>query len=181
MLTITRSSSTRWLEAGGDEVPDDVVRLWVDPSVTSIPARAFFGRKKLNEVELCEGLVEIGNYSFSWCNLSTFSPHSGGFVMMPSQVLFDVPFVSTMALKAFEVTHSMAASSPTLESHPSSLRFPIICYEGVQPYFLSSCPKSYRKLDMKHSAILVIAYEMWPFLPTLCLAYLWWTQYSRTE
>ena len=70
MLTITRSSSTRWLEAGGDEVPDDAVRLPVDPSVTSIPARAFFGRKKLNKVELCEGLVEIGNYSFSWCNLS---------------------------------------------------------------------------------------------------------------
>jgi hypothetical protein len=52
---------------GGSEVPDDVVRLLVDPSVTSIPANAFIGRKKLAEVELCEGLVEIGEESFAYC------------------------------------------------------------------------------------------------------------------
>jgi hypothetical protein len=61
--------------AGGDAVPQDVVRIRVDPSVTSIPARAFdihrFGyvlnpiRPKLAEVELCEGLVEIGERSFA--------------------------------------------------------------------------------------------------------------------
>ena len=49
--------------AGGAVVPQDVVRVRVDPSVTSIPARAFYGRKKLTEVELCEGLVEIGEKS----------------------------------------------------------------------------------------------------------------------
>jgi len=52
---------------GGDDVPRDVVRFRVDPSVTSIPARAFVGRTKLAEVELCEGLVEIGDNSFAWC------------------------------------------------------------------------------------------------------------------
>ena len=32
---------------GGGEVPEDVVRVRVDPSVTSIPASAFFSRQKL--------------------------------------------------------------------------------------------------------------------------------------
>jgi hypothetical protein len=36
---------------GGDSAPLDVVRVRVDPSVTSIPACAFYGRKKLTEVE----------------------------------------------------------------------------------------------------------------------------------
>ena len=48
---------------GGDIVPRDVVRVRVDPSVTSIPARAFYKRKQLAELELCEGLVEIGDNS----------------------------------------------------------------------------------------------------------------------
>jgi hypothetical protein len=55
---------------GGATVPFDVVRVLIDPSVTSIPARAFEGRKRLAEVELCEGLVEIGNYSFDECDHS---------------------------------------------------------------------------------------------------------------
>jgi hypothetical protein len=36
----------------GAAVPRDVVRVRVDPSVTSIPARAFDRRTKLAEVEL---------------------------------------------------------------------------------------------------------------------------------
>jgi hypothetical protein len=55
---------------GGDDVPRDVARVRVDPSVTSFPARAFYGRKKLAEVELCEGLVEIGAWSFMLCGSS---------------------------------------------------------------------------------------------------------------
>jgi hypothetical protein len=55
---------------GGDVAPLDVVRVRVDPSVTSIHAKAFFERKKLTEVELSEGLVEIGERSFGWCELS---------------------------------------------------------------------------------------------------------------
>jgi hypothetical protein len=55
---------------GGNDVPQDVVRVRVDPSVTSIPANAFNQRKKLATVELCEGLVEIREWSFSCCDHS---------------------------------------------------------------------------------------------------------------
>jgi hypothetical protein len=55
---------------GGDGVPQDVERLRVDPSVTSIPASAFNQRKKLTEVELCEGVVEIGDGAFMYCSHS---------------------------------------------------------------------------------------------------------------
>jgi len=55
---------------GGEIVPDDVVRVRVDPSVTSIPVQAFLERQKLADVELCEGLVEIGEGSFENCRTS---------------------------------------------------------------------------------------------------------------
>jgi hypothetical protein len=57
---------------GADEerVPRDVIRVRVDPSVVSIPAREFCQCKSLTEVELCEGLVEIGEESFEWCDHS---------------------------------------------------------------------------------------------------------------
>jgi hypothetical protein len=51
----------------GAVVPQDVVRVRIDPSVTSIPDNAFDQRKCLTEVELCEGLVEIGIRSFAYC------------------------------------------------------------------------------------------------------------------
>jgi hypothetical protein len=59
-----------YMGPGGDVAPRDVICLRVDPSVTSIPAHAFQGREKLTEVELCEGLVEIGGYAFRCCGLS---------------------------------------------------------------------------------------------------------------
>jgi hypothetical protein len=49
---------------GGTAVPHNVVRVRVDPSVTSISVEAFNERRMLTEVELCEGLVEIGFRSF---------------------------------------------------------------------------------------------------------------------
>ena len=55
---------------GGERVPRDVVRVRVDPSVMSIPFQAFYARNKLTEVELCEGVVEIGVWSFGWCDHS---------------------------------------------------------------------------------------------------------------
>jgi hypothetical protein len=55
---------------GGEDVPEDVVRVRVDHTVTSIPDQAFYERNKLAEVELCEGLVEIGEGSFRWCDHS---------------------------------------------------------------------------------------------------------------
>ena len=58
---------------GGAAIPDDVVHVQVDPSVTSIPASAFHSRKKLNEVELCEVFVEIEEGSFAGCGHSIYS------------------------------------------------------------------------------------------------------------
>jgi hypothetical protein len=55
---------------GGESPPQNVVRVRVDPSVALIPAKAFYGRTKLTEVELCEGVVEIGSESFRWCEHS---------------------------------------------------------------------------------------------------------------
>ena len=55
---------------GGVDVPQYVVRVRIDSSVTSIPEEAFYERKKLTEVELSEGLVEIGEWSFAKCDYS---------------------------------------------------------------------------------------------------------------
>ena len=50
---------------GGDMVvPQDVVRVRVHPSVTVIPEKAFYERRRLEEVELSDGLLEIGSYAF---------------------------------------------------------------------------------------------------------------------
>ena len=54
---------------GGLIVPRDVVRCRVHPSVTRIPNRAFDYNYKLEEVELCEGLLEIGARAFGGCAL----------------------------------------------------------------------------------------------------------------
>jgi hypothetical protein len=57
-------------EGGERIIPDDVVLVRIDPSVSSIPYKAFYRRKKLAEVEQCEGVVEIGEGSFGWCDHS---------------------------------------------------------------------------------------------------------------
>ena len=50
---------------GGDmSVPRDVVRCRVHPSVTVIPDEAFESRRLLEEVKLCDGLLEIGKGAF---------------------------------------------------------------------------------------------------------------------
>ena len=63
----------------GDErerVPRDVVRARVHPSVTRISGEAFVDCIKLVEVELCEGLLEIGMGAFRGCNaLKTINYH----------------------------------------------------------------------------------------------------------
>jgi hypothetical protein len=55
---------------GGIDVPQNVVRVRVDPSVTSIPFKAFYKCDKLVAVELCEGVVEIREGSFAACDRS---------------------------------------------------------------------------------------------------------------
>ena len=42
----------------GAVVPEDVVRVRVHPSITKISNELFKERKKLEEVELCEGLLQ---------------------------------------------------------------------------------------------------------------------------
>ena len=51
----------------GAEVPRDLVRARVHPSVTVIPVNAFHYRNKLEEIELCDGLIEIGDDAFYNC------------------------------------------------------------------------------------------------------------------
>ena len=51
----------------GAVVPNNVVRVRVHPSVTIIPSQAFCNRYNLKEIELCDGLLEIGPCAFSKC------------------------------------------------------------------------------------------------------------------
>jgi len=48
-------------------VPHDVVRVRVHTSVTIILENAFYQRQKLEEVKICEGLLEIGEQAFMDC------------------------------------------------------------------------------------------------------------------
>jgi len=60
------NNETSFIYMGGDMVvPRDVKRVRVHPSVTVIPERAFYKREKLKEIELCDGLLEIGSKAFS--------------------------------------------------------------------------------------------------------------------
>jgi hypothetical protein len=70
MLASSNAEVFVYTGPSGEKVPDDVVRVLVDPSVSSIPVSAFRFRKKLTEVELGEGLVEIGEQSFEDCDHS---------------------------------------------------------------------------------------------------------------
>jgi hypothetical protein len=59
---------TTFVYTEGAEVPNDVVRLRVDPSVKLISPKACLGRKKLIEVIFPEGkLLEIGIGAFAHC------------------------------------------------------------------------------------------------------------------
>ena len=51
----------------GAVVPQDLIRARIHPSVTVIPDYTFQWRQKLEEVELCDGLLEIGERAFYDC------------------------------------------------------------------------------------------------------------------
>jgi hypothetical protein len=51
----------------GAVVPNDVVRVRIDPSVLAIPSRAFEDKYKLQVVQLHDGLREIGRVAFDNC------------------------------------------------------------------------------------------------------------------
>ena len=66
-MTDDSSSAEVFVYMGGNmDVPDDVVRVRVHPSVTVIREKAFFYQDKLVEIEL-EGLLEIGAWTFYGC------------------------------------------------------------------------------------------------------------------
>ena len=62
------SSAEIFVYMGGDMVvPGNVVRVRVHPSVSVIPLMAFKERFQLEEIELCEGLLEIGACAYMSC------------------------------------------------------------------------------------------------------------------
>ena len=61
------NTQTIYIYNGVDEVPEDVSHVRVDPSVAIIPRYAFQCRRNLEEVELPEGLIRIGDYAFHRC------------------------------------------------------------------------------------------------------------------
>jgi len=61
------SNTEVFLYTEGAMVPEDVVRVRVHPSVTVIPEEAFQLRQKLEDVELNDGLLEIGIRAFHKC------------------------------------------------------------------------------------------------------------------
>jgi len=111
----------------GERVPCDVVASWSIP-----PSRqSLITILSTKEVEVgrggVEGLVIIGKSSFSGCyhhsiTKINFPTSLRRKTIGPYQVLFDVPFVFTMTLKALEVTHS------TLVFHPSTHMSPTTYY-----------------------------------------------------
>ena len=74
------SSAEVFVYMGGDMVvPLDVARVRVHPSVSVIPEKAFQKRQQLQEVKLCDGLLEIGERAFDSCK-------SLGSIYIPSTV-----------------------------------------------------------------------------------------------
>ena len=61
------NTQTIYIYNGVGEVPMDVTHVRVDPSVTDIPQRAFDDHRKLEAVELPEGLIRIGDWAFCDC------------------------------------------------------------------------------------------------------------------
>ena len=67
----TDTNNEVFIYTEGAVVPSAVVRVRVHPSVTVIPEKAFqaqWRQKSLEEVELCEGLLEIGAQAFENCS-----------------------------------------------------------------------------------------------------------------
>ena len=63
------SSSVFFLYAGGTvAIPDNVIHIRIDPSVTTLPRKAFNNLPQLREVSLHEGMVEIKEQAFMNCH-----------------------------------------------------------------------------------------------------------------
>jgi len=63
------SASGFFLYAGGTVViPDNVIHIRINPSVTTLPRKAFNNLPQLREVSLHEGIVEIKEKAFMNCH-----------------------------------------------------------------------------------------------------------------
>jgi len=103
-----------YMGEGGPAVPRDVFRVRVHPSVTRIPAEAFEYRKLLQEIELCDGLLEIGDDAFSGCDLVAISipntvEHIGQYALFRNFVTkFRIPpRVTQLSQGVLEASRSM--------------------------------------------------------------------------
>ena len=89
---MTRIGPIQFVYTEGAVVPNDVVYVRVHPSVTAIPERAFAECSKLEEVELCEGLLEIGPHAFDDCtalkriNIPSTVKHIGDWAFASSRL-----------------------------------------------------------------------------------------------
>ena len=158
---------------GGAEVPHDVVHLRVDPSVVSIPASAFNERNKLAEVELCEGLVEIGEESFKWCdhsitkiNIPTSLRRINDFAFMsslrtPISLHDDIESIGDGAFDSCIFTNFRVP--PLITVIPNGILY------KCKALFSIEFSENMTEINLEHSHI-VSVYEMWPFLPTLSSA-----------
>ena len=66
---MAEESNTEFVYTEGVVVPHDVVRVRVHPSVTVIPHGKFQNCTQLKEVELCDGLLEIGGSAFAFTSI----------------------------------------------------------------------------------------------------------------
>jgi hypothetical protein len=63
------SASGFFLYAGGTvAIPDNVIHIRINPSVTTLPRKAFNNLPQLREVSLHEGIVEIKEKAFMNCH-----------------------------------------------------------------------------------------------------------------
>jgi hypothetical protein len=116
-------------------LPQDVVCVRIEPSVMSIPARAFYGRNKLTEVELCEGLVEIGPSSFGWCHQSIAKINIPNSLRRINNWAFDTSLRTPICLHDGIEGIGEHAFSQCIFTN-----FRVPCYGGVDPCSLSNFP-----------------------------------------
>ena len=131
------------------EVPDDVVRVQVDPSVMAIPEISFASNYLLEVVELHDDLREIGPHAFSGCTALND-------VRISDRVESIGPGAfSLCAFTTFRVRHSLSQSL-------------MVCSANVETCFLWSCQKKSFALKVMHASIATRC-AMLPLHPTLWL------------
>jgi len=91
--------------AGGVVVPAGVTRIRVDPSVRVIPPETFSNCANIEELELCDGLREIGTRAFAGCVRLRFK--AGTNIPHTVDALRDEAFASCRSLDDVDVPHGV--------------------------------------------------------------------------